>query len=126
MKQTTVAKAVAATKTKAATPIASPKKKTLAARQAAPEPTLDAVAFFNRIGEMLSAYETAKNITAFEIRKSLPHVDALEDLGADWTLNKPYERSFFAVLANLDLRFVENANNFFWGWLIPILTPFLY
>lgn len=68
--------------------------------------------------------KTAKNTIAFEIRKALPHVDALEDVGADWTLNKPYERSFFVVLANLDLRYVENANNFFWGIsLPPFKTP---
>ncbi|GME25815.1 hypothetical protein GTA08_BOTSDO03262 [Neofusicoccum parvum] len=79
------------------------------------EPQLTDLKFFKRVSEALNSYTKAKKWTAYDVRKNIANVDALEDLGLDRQQNQPYTRSVLESLSSLDRRYVESDKNFFWG-----------
>jgi hypothetical protein len=67
----------------------------------------------NAVGAAIADYKKARAVDSFELRRSHPRLDSLEDLIADW-LAAPYaERLAYQVMSSMDRRVAEQADDRF-------------
>ncbi|KAJ9654573.1 hypothetical protein H2198_006388 [Neophaeococcomyces mojaviensis] len=71
--------------------------------------------FFNRVGEIISIYKTAKKINSYDVCRMLPNLNALEDLMVDWQLSGFLKRSALQVISNLDRRLCQSPMDYFYS-----------
>lgn len=77
-------------------------------------PTIDGETFLNRIGDSLQHYKNQRQATSFDVRRSLPHLDAFEDLGGDYMTYSAFERPMLQIMFMLDRRVaLEERNKYY-------------
>ena len=76
---------------------------------------IDGSSFLNNVGDSLSQHKQVCQLSALDIRRDLPGMDALEDLIADWMTAGFAKRSALQIMSNLDRRYWAKLENYFYS-----------
>ena len=81
----------------------------------APGAHVDGSHFLNGVDYTLQKYKKSNGLDTFDIREQFPHLDALDDLIADWLIARYTKRSALAVMSNMDRRVWSDERNYFFA-----------
>lgn len=74
-------------------------------------PTVEGDTFLDRIGYSLDKYKKRRFYSSFDMRSSMPHLDAFEDLGGDYMVYSAFKRPALQVMFMLDRRVAHEGRN---------------
>lgn len=77
--------------------------------------TIDGHDLFNLLGNSLTQWRKTNNVSQFEARIRMPHLDAFEDLIGDWMLAGFGQRSALLVMSAMDRRVSKDPKNRFYA-----------
>ena len=78
---------------------------------------VDGSQFLNCLGYSLQHYKAAHDIDDMDLSKTLPRLDALEELIADWMTGNYTERSALRTMSQFAYRYNEDPKNYFYAFL---------
>lgn len=76
---------------------------------------IDGCHFLNCLGHSLKLYREARHLSAFDLSKQLPKLNALEELLADWMLSGYTERSALRAMSQFQYRYNHDPRNYFYA-----------
>jgi hypothetical protein len=76
---------------------------------------IDGSHFLNCLGHSLMLYREAHNLSAFDLPKQLPKLNALEELLVDWMLGGYTERSALRAMSQFQYRYNHDPRNYFYA-----------
>jgi hypothetical protein len=76
---------------------------------------IDGNHFLNCLGYSLTLYRAAHNISALDLSKQLPKLNALEELLVDWMLGGYTERSALRAMSQFRCRYNHDPRNYFYS-----------
>jgi hypothetical protein len=76
---------------------------------------IDGSHFLNCLGHSLKLYREAHYLSAFDLSKQLPKLNALEELLVDWMLGDYTERSALQAMSQFQYRYNHDPRNYFYA-----------
>lgn len=77
--------------------------------------SIEGRSFFSRLGSAIHFYKRSQGLDGFAIFQAFPHLSALEDILADWTMAHYTSRSAMTVLTSLALKRNRSPRNYIYA-----------